>query len=832
MMSRETRPFGVALCLTVVLAATAGAQSISGTPLGKGLFNEAQALQLLADRTSANRAAFYVFKDHDEGANHGFASQFWSSPPGINLLVETACVEDPLDASGCTTVATTLDKHRGTIMRITAPTLLPAQSTGFKIVEPVDCCGTLSVGYDLTGATHLAFRGRSPHGLTIHIEAGGCHLETITLTSDWTEFFLPLDSIPCPGATDPINDMHQLFGLSFSGPMSGGETAFFDRVRYEPVPARQTTDERALSFPKSLKTFGVVPLQGPSGGCVELPPDQVAANLSSTYESALVLMALLEAGTRDALQEARWLADAFVYALSHPLTAVPPTSTTGAHERWIPEGPAGEVGLSNAYRSGDLGLQNDQPPGGALAGQAQLAGFTCGPTGYCLYLDGATGGNNAFAALALLRAYRALGDTKYKDAAFQIGGWITGLEGTDGYLGYVVGYPDEGVFPKQLEPGKSVENNADVFAALVALAHHAETSAEARVWLERALVAGDFVLDMHDQATGSFFAGTVPFDTTPKLGIEPDLTTQKGNEVINRFEFIDAATFTTLALSQSPPYSNAIDWRLPLQHVRDTFDVCVTVGQGPSQQQFCGFGLTSSPQCPTGGPAIPGVAWEFTSQLTVTMRLVDELWGSSTWSQDMAIYRQELGKAQAEAPFADGRGLVAATLQDGDTLPPLEHSLVTPFQDIPQRVGLAATTWALFAQWGFNPLFPLTPWTDLGHGLAGSQGTPALIPMGTLQAATPATLLVKDAEPNANAFLFFGPSALETPFKGGVMVPNFSNGGFILAEPVDSQGELQVSGTWPTGVKAGTQAFFQAWIQDPGGPAGLAATNAVVGTAP
>lgn len=43
-------------------------------------------------------------------------------------------------------------------------------------------------------------------------------------------------------------------------------------------------------------------------------------------------------------------------------------------------------------------------------------------------------------------------------------------------------------------------------------------------------------------------------------------------------------------------------------------------------------------------------------------------------------------------------------MQDGDGLPPLEQCLSTPFQCIPERVGLAATTWAIFAERNINPL--------------------------------------------------------------------------------------------------------------------------------
>jgi hypothetical protein len=43
-------------------------------------------------------------------------------------------------------------------------------------------------------------------------------------------------------------------------------------------------------------------------------------------------------------------------------------------------------------------------------------------------------------------------------------------------------------------------------------------------------------------------------------------------------------------------------------------------------------------------------------------------------------------------------------MQKGNTLPPYEQCLQTPFQCIPERVGLAATAWAIFAEQVINPL--------------------------------------------------------------------------------------------------------------------------------
>ena len=128
-----------------------------------------------------------------------------------------------------------------------------------------------------------------------------------------------------------------------------------------------------------------------------------------------------------------------------------------------PAAPDGSVGLRNGYESGDIGLFDDQTGKGQGEKRATfvLAGFSastnlCGSSGYCLVLDGATGGNNAFAILALVRAYQRFGDTNYLNDALTIGRWIVGNltdTNTISYGGYFQGYPDEGQ-PKYLRLGQ------------------------------------------------------------------------------------------------------------------------------------------------------------------------------------------------------------------------------------------------------------------------------------------------------------------------------------------------------------------------------------------
>ncbi|MGA2257487.1 MAG: hypothetical protein ABSG53_22740, partial [Thermoguttaceae bacterium] len=266
--------------------------------------------------------------------------------------------------------------------------------------------------------------------------------------------------------------------------------------------------------------------------------------------------------------------------------------------------------------------------------------------------------------------------------------------------------PDEGIIPKTLETGKSTENNADIFAAFTALAS-IETSlgnlAEANDWTARADIAGDFVMAMLDPTGSHFYAGTVPVNNN--LGGQPGYDPtgpQKGNDIINKYDFLDSDSFTTLAMASAPRYSQ-MNWRLPVQYIVDHFSQTITAGG----QTYEGFDIVAQPTAVPGDnrttPGPNGIAWEFTGQAVEVMRYVDALYGDNRFESLADSYLAQIAQAQASAPFGDGRGLVAATVQDGDTLAPLNQGLTTPFQFIPERVGLPATDWAIFADQKYNP---------------------------------------------------------------------------------------------------------------------------------
>lgn len=688
--------FGTSLLLAVALSAAAVSDATASE------VSDA-AYPLLAARVTAVRTSFPVYQDADSGLNHGIPSGLFTQAggdPAVMIDLETSCLDDPGDPTDCSSDFSRLDRERGTVVRIifTFDPDVPFEFAGVNFEEPENWgANPRGIGYDLRGSQNLVLDARSPDGISVRFGVHGNTSAFLPIPAAWTTFTTPLSTLGIPD----LSNVHLVFTVvTNDGAVPTGGTIFLDNVRFEPAPIAQSS---ALGFPLGTETFGVVPLDTPDPGCVPLPADQILRNLTTIYESALVVLALLDRGLPADLDAARLIADTLHHALHHDNQG-----------DLLPLAPDGSTGLHSGYSSGDVALLNSQGPGAGQAGEVRLAGFSagttlCGSTAFCLLLDGATGGNVAFAMLALLAAYEEFGDDAYLEDARTLGRWVVGNltdpTGT-GFGGYYLGYPDEGVPPpKPLILGKSIENNADVFVAfrqLAAVERALGNDADADLWTARADVAGDFVMEMFDAATGCFSAGTVPSGTPPDPdhGIDPS-GEARGDDVINVFPFLDANTFTTLALAKDPRYRNLIDWREAARCVLDRFAKSASVGSGPDLIELSGFSLVESPVC-----GADGIAWEFTGQAVVTMRFVDRLYGETDFEPEAQLYLGQLRQAQLSAPFGDGAGVVAATLQDGDALAPIAQCLNTPFQCIPERVGLAATTWAIFADRDLNPLLP------------------------------------------------------------------------------------------------------------------------------
>ncbi|RKY18924.1 MAG: hypothetical protein DRQ55_12070, partial [Planctomycetota bacterium] len=113
-------------------------------------------------------------------------------------------------------------------------------------------------------------------------------------------------------------------------------------------------------------------------------------------------------------------------------------------------------------------------------------------------------------------------------------------------------------------------------------------------------------------------------------------------------------------------------------------------------------------------------------------------------------------------------------------------------------------------------------WNDLGHALAGALGDPSLTGSGDLLPLTPVDTSLSNALPGGSAWLLIGLSALNAPFKGGVLV---SSPDMIIGPlGIDGAGELSLSSFWPANVPSGFTSYFQYWIPDAAGVQGYAAS--------
>ena len=122
------------------------------------------------------------------------------------------------------------------------------------------------------------------------------------------------------------------------------------------------------------------------------------------------------------------------------------------------------------------------------------------------------------------------------------------------------------------------------------------------------------------------------------------------------------------------------------------------------------------------------------------------------------------------------------------------------------------------------------PWTDLGGGTAGANGVPTLVGSGSLVGGTAVGLSLSGAPRDALmvAWLAFD----SQPFA--------ALGGTVHAAPfaqqfvfrADGGGNFAAGTTWPTGLPAGTEAWFQFVVEDPSVIWGLTLSNGLKATTP
>jgi hypothetical protein len=136
----------------------------------------------------------------------------------------------------------------------------------------------------------------------------------------------------------------------------------------------------------------------------------------------------------------------------------------------------------------------------------------------------------------------------------------------------------------------------------------------------------------------------------------------------------------------------------------------------------------------------------------------------------------------------------------------------------------AGAAWVLFLE-------DAAPWTDHGNALAGTHGDPLLTGSGTLVPGEAFTITLGGALELVTVYVLVGAEPLYAPLhNGGWVVPDFNPPGFVLATTTSAAGQSVLTGHWPLGLPAGFRVYVQAWLLDPGGSLGKAASNALVGT--
>ncbi|MHC5210674.1 MAG: FG-GAP repeat domain-containing protein [Planctomycetota bacterium] len=124
---------------------------------------------------------------------------------------------------------------------------------------------------------------------------------------------------------------------------------------------------------------------------------------------------------------------------------------------------------------------------------------------------------------------------------------------------------------------------------------------------------------------------------------------------------------------------------------------------------------------------------------------------------------------------------------------------------------------------------PGSPWLDLGHALAGSNGTPIMLAEGTLIAGEPYSIALANGLPGGLGKLFVGLAPIHAPFKQGVMVPRPDV--FFGPVPLDVSGGVAFGGVFPPGA-SGATIWMQWWLPEAGGPVGWAASSGVQAQVP
>jgi len=128
-------------------------------------------------------------------------------------------------------------------------------------------------------------------------------------------------------------------------------------------------------------------------------------------------------------------------------------------------------------------------------------------------------------------------------------------------------------------------------------------------------------------------------------------------------------------------------------------------------------------------------------------------------------------------------------------------------------------------KWTVTPV----QWTDLGQGLAGTSGVPQLTGNGSLIAGAAIQWSLASAKGSTTAWFVAGFSQIQLPLLGGTLVPALD---VLIPVSTSGLGTASLSAGLSKSLPSGQEITAQVWLQDPAGPAGWAASNAITQKAP
>jgi hypothetical protein len=279
---------------------------------------------------------------------------------------------------------------------------------------------------------------------------------------------------------------------------------------------------------------------------------------------------------------------------------------------------------------------------------------------------------------------------------------------------------------------------------------------------------------------------------------------------------------------------------------RTTHDISILLGQGDgsfSAAATYSGGAGTRPRCvimaDLNGDARLDLAAanENTHRVSVFLGLGDGTVGNVTnYPVGMSPFSVAAGDLNG-----DGKPDLAAACSGSDTVSVLlgaEHGAFGPVQHFavqqwPRSVAMGDLDAdgkldlgvGNYASSSLSVLRNESPWLELGFGLAGLNGVPALAGTGTLATGSTGGLSLGGAAPAAFAMLFISLSGNAAPFKCGTLVP--APVAFQLPLVTGSGGAIPLAWTsWPAGL-AGLSLYFQYAIQDAAAACGVALSNAV-----